>query len=114
MTEEIIVLCRAMGAVPDQEELLFPLVQAVQGELAVRLKAGTTPEDCGPAFPLAAAMTAMDRLSGVTGGGVSAFTAGELTVRTEGGRTGSLSAQAGRLLAPWLEDQSFFFQGVRG
>ena len=30
MNEEIMALCRAMGAGEDQEELLLPLVQAVR------------------------------------------------------------------------------------
>lgn len=121
MTGEIMALCRAMGAAEDQEELLLPLIQAVRGQLADRLRDGACPEDCGPAFPLATAMTAMDRLSGMTGGGggsdVTSFTAGELTIRKEAGsgRAGkNLSAQADRLLAPWLRDDGFVFQGVEG
>ena len=74
MTEQILTLCRAMGA--GQEELLLPLAQAAESRLAGRLKGGTAPEDCGPAFPLAAAMLVMDGLSGMTGGGETAsFTA---------------------------------------
>ena len=120
MTQEIMALCRAMGASQDQEELLLPLVQAVESQLAGRLKEGAAPEDCGPAFPLAAAMTVMDRLSGVTGGGgegVTSFTAGDLTIRKEAGSGGlskSLSAQAERLLVPWLGDTGFVFRGVEG
>lgn len=117
MTEEIVALCRAMGASEDQEELLLPLVQAVRSQLAARLRDGTAPEDCGPAFPLAAAMTAMDQLSGMLGGGdeVASFTAGDLTIRKESGsRSGTLSAQAERLLAPWLAGSGFVFQGVDG
>ena len=110
--------CRAMGASEDQEELLLPLVQAVHSQLAARLKQGTVPEDCGPAFPLAAAMTAMDQLYGMLGGAdeVTSFTAGDLTIRKEsGGGTGkSLSEQAERLLAPWLASPGFVFQGVEG
>ena len=122
MTEQILALCRAMGAVQDREELLLPLVQAVEQQLAGRLKEGTTPADCGTAFPLAAAMTVMDRLSAVTGGGsggeVISFTAGDLTIRRESGNSGqsgkSLSDQAEELLAPWLGDTGFVFQGVEG
>lgn len=118
MIQEIMAHCRAMGASEDQEELLLPLVQAVSGQLAARLKQGTVPEDCGPAFPLAAAMTAMDQLSGMLGGTdeVTSFTAGDLTIRKEpGSGTGkSLSEQAERLLAPWLTSPGFVFQGVEG
>lgn len=120
MVQEMIALCRAMGASADQEELLLPLAQAVERQLAARLREGVAPEDCGPAFPLAAAMTVMDRLSGMTGSGsageVASFTAGDLTVRKESGGTAgkSLSAQAEGLLAPWLGDTGFVFQGVEG
>lgn len=122
MSEEILALCRAMGAAEDREELLLPLARAVEQQLAGRLKEGVVPEDCGTAFSLAAAMTVMDRLSAVTGGGsggeVTSFTAGDLTIRRESGNGGqagkSLSAQAEGLLAPWLGDTGFVFQGVEG
>ncbi len=114
-------LCGAMGAPQDQEELLLPLVQAVSEWLSGRLRAGVAPEDCGPAFSLAAAMLVMDWLSGMTGGRsgeVASFTAGDLTIRKESGSGGlagkSLSAQAEGLLAPWLGDTGFVFQGVAG
>ena len=121
MEREILSLCRAMGAGEEQEELTLLLVQAVCRQLAARLREGTLPQDCGPAFPLAAAMLVMDRLSGMTGGGdageVTSFTVGDLSVRRESGGGGSgrsLSAQAEGLLAPWLEDTGFVFQGVEG
>ncbi len=119
MSGEIMALCRAMGAGEDREELLLPLVQAVRGQLEGRLKAGTAPEDCGPAFPLAAAMLVMDRLSGMTGDGeVTSFTAGDLTIKKSTSGSGqtakSLSAQAEGLLAPWLADTGFVFRGVDG
>ena len=82
------------------------------------MREGVAPEDCGSAFPLAAAMTAVDRLSAMTGGGdgVTSFTAGELTIRREQGGTGrkGLSDQAEGLLAPWLGDTGFMFQGAEG
>ena len=86
MEEEILELCRAMGAGADQEELLLPLIRAVTSALAGRLRSGVVPEDCGSAFPLAAAMISMDGLNyACGGGGVTSFTAGEVSVRTEGG-----------------------------
>ena len=120
MTQEIMALCGAMGAAADREELLLPLIQTVCDQLAGRLREGITPEDCGPAFPLAAAMTAMDRLSGMTGGGnageVTSFTAGDLTIKRQVGSAAgkSLSEQAEELLAPWLKSAGFCFQGVEG
>jgi len=122
MLEQIKALCGAMGAPEGQEELLLPLIQAVREQLAGRLRPGVTPEDCGTAFPLAAAMVVMDRLSGISGGGsaeeVTSFTAGDLTVRKESGSGGQtakgLTEQAEGLLSPWLRDGGFAFQGVEG
>lgn len=118
MTEEILALCRAMGAGEDREELLLPLVQAAETALAGRLKRGVTAADCGGAFPLAAAMIAMDGWNAATGADrVTAFTAGEVSIATAG--TGSaagssLTDQAGRLMAPWLGETGFAFKGVPG
>lgn len=115
MTRRIIALCRAMGAAQGQEELLLPLAQTVEKQLAARLKAGIRPEDCSAAFPLAAAMLVMDALERCGGSGdVTSFTAGELTIHREPGAGPGRSQQALKLLAPWLGDTGFFFQGVRG
>lgn len=118
MTEEILALCRAMGAPGDREELLLPLVRAACAALAGRLREGLAPEDCGEAFPLAAAMLAADQLAELTGGGgeLASFTAGDLTIRQVTGRTGgkTLSDRAEALMEPWLRDAGFAFQGVEG
>lgn len=46
-------------------------------------------------------------------GGVTSFTAGEVAIRREGdGR--DLWDQALRLMAPYLSQTGFLFQGVRG
>lgn len=111
-------LCRAMGAGEDQEELLLPLIEATQAALALRLKDGVSPEDCGQAFSLAVAMMAMEGLEETAGSDreISSFTAGEVTVHreTENGPEKRRSARAERLMAPWLKDGSFCFRGVRG
>ena len=108
-------LCRAMGAGEEQEDLLLPLVQTAQQSLSVRLRAGAEPEDC-PAFALAAALVAMEGLEGARGlSGVASVTAGEVTIRREGTESGtSRTDQALRLLAPWLGETGFAFQGVAG
>ena len=116
MTEEILALCKAMGAGEDQEALLVPLIQAAVSGLESRLKPGLTTKDCGSVFPLAAAMVVMDGLEGACGGGrVTSFTAGEVSIRAENtaGST-SLTARAERLLSPWLGGTGFAFRGVRG
>lgn len=119
MTEQIMALCRAMGAAEGQEELLLPLTRVVRDQLAGHLRPEVMPEDCGPAFPLAAAMVVMERISGLTGGSageVTSFTAGDLTIKKESGgqTTKGLSQQARELLAPWLRDRDFVFRGVQG
>ena len=63
MTEEIVALCKAMGADGDREELLLPLARAVVSAMEGRLRAGVTPADCGDAFPLAAALLSWGGLS---------------------------------------------------
>ena len=117
MSDEIMALCRAMGAGEGREELLEPMIRACCEQLALRLRPDVLPADCGAAFPLAAAMLVTDQLAG-TGGEVASFTAGDLTIRTqaaEGGRSGkSLTEQAEALLAPWVRDSGFVFLGVEG
>ena len=112
MVEKIMELCRAMGSGEEQDVLLLPLVEAAVVRLSARLKADVTPEDCGSAFLLAAAVEAMEGLERSSGGGVTSFTAGALTIRREGERP--QEGMAERLLSPWLADSSFSFWGVRG
>lgn len=73
-------------------------------------------EDCESAFVTAAAWMVLAGLrTGDGGEGVTAFTAGDVTIRREGGReTASLLEQAERLMAPYVVDGGFFVQGVRG
>ena len=116
MREDILALCRAMGAGEEQDSLLLPLIEGAAAELEQRLRRGVTPEDCGKSFALAAAMLAMDGLEAAQGGGqISGFTAGELSMqlRGESGRS-DLRQQALRLMAPWLGQTGFMFQGVPG
>lgn len=109
MLEEILTLCRSMGA---EGELLPALAQAAVRELEGRLRPGVSAADCGSAFPLAAAMTAVELLERTEP--VESFSAGDISLRLRAGGPG-LSRQAERLLAPWLRDRGdFAFQGVRG
>ena len=117
MREDILALCRAMGAGEEQDVLLLPLIEGASAELEHLLRRGVKPEDCGRSFALAAAMLAMDGLEAAQGGGqISGFTAGELSMRLRGesgGRSG-LRQQALRLMAPWLGQTGFVFRGVPG
>ena len=116
MTGEIVALAKAMGADPSQEALLTLLCQAAQQELERALKPGLTPEDCESAFLPAAAWMALAGLRAGDGGeGVTAFTAGDVTIRRESGReAAALLEQARRLMAPYVADEGFFIRGVRG
>ena len=115
MTDMIMDLCRSMGAAEEQRALLYPLIQAAQTGLTRRLRPGQSPADCGSAFPLAAAMLAMDCLHQADGGSaVDSFTAGEVTIRRSGAAGTNLTRQAERLMAPWLRETEFAFRGVRG
>ena len=113
MTEEIVALCRAMGAGEERDDLLRPLVQTAVQSLSARLKPGITAEDCGASFLVAAAMTAMAGLE-QTEGDIASFTAGDVTVRKGGRGSVGLDARAERLLAPWLGETGFAFRGVTG
>lgn len=114
LTREILELAGRMGGEDADQELLLPLCQSAQQELAGRLKPELCPRDCGPAFVIAAAWLALAGLETCREEGVSSFTAGDLTIRKEGGSGArSLRGQAWELMAPYCRD-SFCFQGVRG
>ena len=59
------------------------LCRAAETEMTGRLRDGVSPEDCGPAFVLGCAWLALSGLAGGQYGGVSAFTAGSVTLREE-------------------------------
>ena len=117
--EEILALCRQMGAGEEQDELLLPLIEAVSAGLERRLKPGVAPEDCGSAFVLACAWLALAGLAAGEGAGVEKFPAGSVTIQEGGGTDGAARAAALRLqaetvLGPWLADRGFAFRGVEG
>ena len=111
MVEQIVALCRELGG--EENTLLVPLAHAVQEDLCRRLKPGLTPEDCAEVFPLACALAVMGTLQEITGEDrLTAFTAGEVTIRTEGACQSARAAR--RLLSPWMGDEGFCVRGVRG
>lgn len=116
MTEQIIALALAMGASESQREVLEPLCAAASEALTAQLRPGVTPQDCADAFAVCAAWMALDGLSAAGGNGeVTSFTAGDVSIQTGGsGDTGGLTAQIQRLMAPYLRDGGFYFQGVTG
>ncbi len=118
MTEQIIALAIAMGASESQREVLEPLCAAAEQALTAQLRPGVTPESCADAyaFTVCAAWMALDGLYAARGGGeVTSFTAGDVSIQTGGsGESGGLTAQIQRLMAPYLRDGGFYFQGVTG
>ncbi len=116
MTEQVLELAQALGGAGQNEELMRRLCDAACRTLDRRLKDGLAPEDCGGAYPLAAAWLAMDWLRESRGlDGVTALSAGDISVRREAGSGGgTLPERAFRLMGPYLKDEGFLFRGVEG
>ena len=102
----------------ETEDVLTALCQAAAGELLSRLREGVDVESIRGSFVTAAGLLALSLYMVAEGsGGVSAFRAGELSVSYGGGRKASadsLRRQAETILAAYLQDQGFAFQGVKG
>ena len=120
MLEQVVQYAGLLGdPEPEEEALLEALCAAAIQELTGRLKEGWTAEDCGTAFPVAAAWLALAGLrTGREENGIPvSWTAGAVSVKgTEGAGqpAETLRAQAERLMAPFLRDETFYFRGVRG
>ena len=118
MTEQVMRLVRALGSGGQDEDTLRTLCATACQTLNRRLRAGLTAEDCQGAYPLAAAWLVMDWLRGGQGmEGVTALSAGGISVRREGGSDsggGKLTQRAFQLMAPYLQSDGFVFRGVRG
>ena len=107
---------RALGVAGQNESVLRTLCENACNMLDRRLREGLTAENCGEAYPLAAAWIALDWLRDSQGmDGVTYLSAGDLTVRREGGGDdGSLSQRAMEIMRPFLRDDGFIFRGVKG
>ena len=116
MTEQVMELVRSMAGGKQDEELLRTLCVNACRVLDGALREGVASQDCGEAYRLAAAWIVLDWLrAGRDWSGVTALSAGDMTVRREeAGKAGELSRLAMELLAPWLRDSGFVFQGVKG
>ena len=113
--EEILRLAAVLGRVEETEELSI-LCGAAAEELKGLLREGVATEECGGAFELAAAWMALAGLYTVEEDGMESFTAGEVSIRKRDGgvRGQALRMQAMQVMKPWLRDEGFVFQGVRG
>ena len=120
LQETVLTLARAVSGAGEQDEVLLEtLCRAAEAYWRGRLRQGVTAEDCGEAFPCAAAFTAAADLAVGQDGGIESFTAGSVSVKGVGGenaarRAESLRRSAEERMAPFAEPGDFAFQGVRG
>lgn len=120
MFEQIVYLASAIVRPAEEERpLLTSMCAAAMAELAGRLRKGLTPEDCGDAFPCAAALLAASRVLPCRGGGdVEQFSVGDVSVRTGGSgineTAAALRRQAESMLTAYCGDGEFAFLGVKG
>ena len=119
MRERILTLAlAASGGGESERTLLEPLCIAAEDFWQGRLRKGVAPEECGEALICAAAFTAAADLTG-SGGAVASFSAGDLSVRVQGGAerlktAESLRQAAERLMEPYVRAEGFWARGVRG
>ena len=111
MKDEVKELVSALCRPDVGDEALDALCAAACAKLDGMMAEGVTAADCAEAYLPAAAWLVMDWLK--DGRGVTAFSAGDMTVRMDSTQ-GRLEQQALRLMAPWLKDKNFVFRGVMG
>ena len=117
MIAQVLNLVKDLGHLED-EQVLETLCTAAVTELNGWLRDGVRPEDCGSAFPLAAAWLVLAGLAVGESGGTERFTAGDVSVQRDGedaaARRTALRLQARQVMAPYIQDGSFAFLGVDG
>lgn len=114
MKEQVLALVRALCRPTLEDEALGALCETACEKLDGLLADGVTAEDCAREYQLAAAWTVMAWMEAGRGWeGVTSLSAGDMTVRRDGGE-GRLEERALALMRPYLRDQGFVFQGVRG
>ena len=120
MEEKILTLAAEIAGAEAEDPLLAALCAAAEAAWRGRLRPGVAAEDCGEAFPCAAAFTAAaDCLLSRAGGDAASFTVGAVSVKTREGGSGAdlaeaLRQAAERIMAPYGEPEGFSFRGVRG
>lgn len=116
LTEQIYAQALTMAGTlePQEDALLRVLCRGANSALTARLRPGITPDDCKADFIATASLYALAALSeAAPNAGIESFTAGDITVRREGGGAAAncLRYQANLILMPYLKD-GFAFQGV--
>lgn len=121
MQERILALAVGItGADETHQQLLEALCAAAEASWLIRLREGITAEACSEAFCCAAAFTAAaDFVVSQSGSGIDSFTAGEISIKGQGGTNSAAAAEAlrrtaERLMVSYAVSESFRFQGVRG
>ena len=119
MHETILSLAKAITSSSDQEQpLLESLCACAEAQITQRLSPGVTPEAYADAFTCAAAMLAAAGLfSCRSAGGAEQFTAGDVSLRLStdaDGAAAALQRQAEAMMAPYWQDDTFAFLGVKG
>lgn len=119
MHETILSLAEAITSPSNQEQpLLESLCACAEAQIIQRLSSGVTPETCADTFTCAAALLAAAGLfSCRSAGGAEQFTAGDVSLRLSadaGGAAAALQHQAKTMMAPYFQDDTFAFLGVRG
>lgn len=115
MTEQVLELLKKLRVCTEDDGVLELLCKTACSRLKGMLREGVAPEDCGEDFLLAAAWLVMDWLEDVgDGANITALSAGDLTVRRDGGSRGRKKSRALEVLAPWLKAEGFVFRGVKG
>lgn len=119
--EKVLSLAAAIAQASGEETaLLEALCTAAEAQVAQRLREGCTVEACGDAFyPAAAMLAAAGMLTCRSGGDVEQLQAGDMSLRLGPGggvceAAAVLRRQCALLMAPYWEDDSFAFTGVRG
>lgn len=100
----------------EDEEKLDCLCAAATESMSRRLRPGVKREDISEVFTAAAAMTAIAmymELAAAPSGGVSAFTAGKMSVQLGGKTADAIRQSAEGLIGAYIDD-GFAFRGVQG
>ena len=119
MRERILELAAAAAGAGEAERVLLePLCAAAEAMWLSRLRENVTAEDCGEALVCAAAFTAAADLA-AGGGGVASFSAGDVSVKVQGGgerlkAAESLRQSALRLMEPYVQAADLWAMGVEG
>ncbi len=107
------VVKTALGFCDDavDEALLTQFCEIAITELTGKLKAGLRPEDCEPAFTLAAAWIGLEGME-EGAGDVTSFSVGDFSL--SGGGKGTRRQRALGLMKPYMNLSDFAFCAVEG